>query len=130
MLSGVPQGSVLGPLLFCYLYSNDIDEFIVGHILKFADDTKIYHVVTSSTTIENLQSDLHNLVAWSNEWQMLSNIEKCKVMYLGYNNPKADYVMDGSVLQCVSEEKNLGVIVSDDFKWERQCCEAVKKVIE
>ena len=59
----------------------------------------------SSTGIENLRSDLHNLVAWSNEWQMLFNIEKCKVMHLGYNNPKADYVMDGSVLQSVSEER-------------------------
>jgi len=83
------------------IYINDIDEFIVSHILKFADDTKIYQVVNSSTAIENLRSDLHNLVAWSNEWQMLFNIDKCKVMHLGYNNPKADYVMDGSVLQCV-----------------------------
>ena len=47
---------------------------------------------------------------------MLFNIEKCKVMHSGYNNPKADYVMDGSVLQCVSEEKDL----SDDFKWEQE----------
>jgi len=100
------------------------------HILKYADDTKIYHVVNSSTGIENLRSDLHNLVAWSNKWQMLFNIEKCKVMHLGYNSPKADYVMDGSVLQSVSEEKDLGVIVSDDFKWEKQCCEAVKKLIK
>ena len=68
---------------------------------------------------------MHNLVAWSNEWQILLNIEKCKVMHLGYNNLKADYVMDGSVLQSVSED--FGVIVSDDFKWEKQCCEAVKK---
>ena len=49
---------------------------------------------------------------------MLFNIAECKVMHLGYNNPKADYVMDGSVLQCVSEEKDLVVVVSDDFKWE------------
>jgi len=47
---------------------------------------------------------------------MLFNIKKYKVMHLGYNNPKANYVMDGSVLQCVNEEKELGVIVSDDFK--------------
>jgi len=100
VLSSVPQGSVLKPLLFV-IYINDIDEFIVSHILKFADDTKIYQVVNSSTAIENLRSDLHNLVAWSNERQMLFNIDKCKVMHLGYNNPKADYVMDGSVLQCV-----------------------------
>ena len=52
-------------------------------------------------------------------------------MHLGYNKPKADYAMDGSVLQIASEEKDLGVIVSDDFKWEKkQCCEAVKKLIE
>jgi len=67
-------------------------------ILKFADDTKIYHVVNSSTAIENLRSDLHNLVPWSNEWQMLFNIEKFKVMHLGYNNPKADYVVYCNVL--------------------------------
>ena len=67
VLSGVPQGSVLGPLLFV-IYINDIDEFIASHILKFADDTKIYHVVNSSTGIENLRSGLHNLiVAWCNE---------------------------------------------------------------
>jgi len=75
----------------------------------------------------NLRSDLHNLVASSNEWQMLFNMEKCKLMHLGYNNPKADYVMDGSVLQSVGEEKDLRVIVSDDSKWEKQCSEAVKK---
>ena len=50
---------------------------------------------------------------------MLFNIEKCKVMHLGYNKPKADYAMDGSVLQIANEEKDLGVIVSDDFKWEK-----------
>ena len=78
VLSSVPQGSVLKPLLFV-IYINDIDEFIashITHILKLADDTKIYHVVNSSTGIENLRSDLHNLVAWSNEWQMLFNIEQ------------------------------------------------------
>ena len=69
VLSGVPQGSVLGPLLFV-ININDIglDEFIVSHISKFADDTKIYHMINSSTAIENLRSDLHNLVSWSNEW--------------------------------------------------------------
>ena len=49
--------------------NHSVQEFIVSHILKFADDTKIYHV-KKTTAIENLRSDLHNLVAWSNEWQM------------------------------------------------------------
>jgi len=102
VLSNVPQGCVLSPLLFV-IYINDIDEFIVSHILKFADDTKFYHVVNSSTAIEeNLRPDLHNLVAWSNEWQMPFNIEKCKVMHQGYNDPKADYVMYCNVLSSSS----------------------------
>jgi len=51
-------------------------------------------------------------------------------MHLGYNNPKADYVVDGSVLQSVSEEKDLGVIVSDDFRWEKTTLWGSKKLIE
>ena len=72
VLSGVPQGSVLGPLLFV-IYINDIDDSVVCKILKFADDTKIYSSVGSATDIENLQSDLYKLISWSN-WQMLFNI--------------------------------------------------------
>jgi len=57
------------------------------------------------------------------------NVEKCKVMHLGYNNPKVglNYVMDATKLQVVSEERGLGIIVSDDLKWEKQCTVAVKQ---
>ena len=96
----------------CLLY-NDIDEQIVSKILKFADDTKIYHIVQSPKDIETLQSDLHTLVAWSNDWQMLFNTDKCKVLHFGFNNPHIDYSMDGVKLQLVKEEKDLGVTVSE-----------------
>jgi len=69
VFSGVPQGSVLGPLLFLIYINNDIDESVGGKVLKFADDTKVYHKIRSD--IANLQSDLCNLVSWSKEWQML-----------------------------------------------------------
>jgi len=126
ILSGVPQGSVLGPILFV-LYINDIDDTINSKILKFADDTKIYNRVDSVEGIERMRADLRNLVVWSKEWQMLFNAEKCKVMHLGYNNPKVNYVMDTTQLQVVSEERDLGIIVSDDLKWEKQCTAAVKQ---
>ena len=126
VLSGVPQGSVLGPLLFV-IYINDIDESVVSRALKFADDTKIYHTVNTSSDIEMLRSDLCNLFSWSTEWQMLFNVEKCHVMHLGYGNPRVDYIMDGKRLETVTEEKDLGVFVSEDLKWEKQCSYAVSK---
>ena len=58
---------------------------------------------------------------------MLFNAEKCKVIHVGYNNVKAKYFMDGVKLEHVSEEKDLGVIISEDLKWEKQCSSAVSK---
>jgi len=102
--SGGPQGSVWGPLLFV-IYINNIDDSVAAKILKFADDTKIYQTVISAEEISALQSDLSNLVAWSTEWQMLFNIDKCKVMHMGYNDIQAEYAINDVKLECVSEEK-------------------------
>ena len=66
VLSGVPQGSVLGPILFV-IYINDIADSVTIKLLKFADDTKIYYKVNSADCIDSLRTDLHNLVSWSKE---------------------------------------------------------------
>ena len=63
VLSGVPQGSVLGPFLFL-IFINDIDESVGCKILKFADDSKMYNKIRSDEDTANLQSDLCNLVSW------------------------------------------------------------------
>ena len=117
-MSGVPQGSVLGPILFV-IYINDIDDSVTSKLLKFADDTKIYYKVNSAEGIDSLITDLYNLVSWSKEWLMIFNVEKCKVLHMGHNNPNVDYLMDGVQLQKVSDE-DLGVIVIEDLKWEKQ----------
>jgi len=75
ILSGVPQGSVLGPLLFV-IYINDIDEVVNSKLLKYADDTKIFNKVNSVEKVENLRTNLRSLVSWSKEWQMLFNLRK------------------------------------------------------
>ena len=124
VLSGVPQGSVLGPLLFV-IYINDTDELIGCNILKFADDTKNFREIKSPQDIAQLQEDLVNLAAWSTDWQMLFNVDKCKVMQMGYNNTCPEYFLNGTKMESVSEEKDLGVIVSDDLKWEKQCSQTV-----
>jgi len=126
VLSGVPQGLVLGPLLFV-LYINNIDDSVSSKILKFADDIKIFNTVCSKEAIGNLRTDLCRLFPWSKEWQMLFNVDKCKVMHLCYNNLSNDYFMDAVQLQVVDEEKDLGVVVTDDLKWGNQCVAAVKQ---
>jgi len=60
-------------------------------------------------------------------WQMLFNADRCKVMHMGFNNKQAKYDMNDVQLECVSEEKDFGVIISGDLKWQKQCSDAVKK---
>ena len=81
--SGVPQGSVLGPLLFI-IYINDIDEDILSLVLKFADDTKVFRKVKTPADARALQDDLDRLYRWSDDWQMLFNIDKCKCLHFGH----------------------------------------------
>ena len=83
VLSGVPQGSVLGPVLFI-VFIDDIDEGIRSTVLKFADDTKLVARVGSEEDRERLRQDLVELYKWSEDWQMLFNLDKCSVMHFGF----------------------------------------------
>jgi hypothetical protein len=127
VLSGVPQGSVLGPLLFL-LFINDLDQAVsLSELLyKFADDTKLASLIKNEEDRQRLQASLNGLVQWSEKWGMSFNVKKCKVMHLGRNNPKAAYTMCGSVLEVTREEKDIGVIISDNLKPAAQCAKAAR----
>ena len=97
VLSGVPQGSVLGPTLFL-IFINDIDRAVdltSSMLLKFADDTKMARVVESSEQQREFQSNIDRLEQWSDDWQMLFNSGKCHILHLGFNNSKHEYRMGG-----------------------------------
>ena len=74
-MSGVPQGSVLGPILFL-IYINDLEDDISSKVLKSADDTKVFRKITNDADKQSLQDDLEKLVKWSEKWQMLLNFGK------------------------------------------------------
>ena len=101
VLSGIPQGSVLGPVLFL-VFIDDLEEGLMSEVLKFADDTKIFGRVDSERDREVLQRDLDRLVQWSEKWQMKFNVDKCEVMHLGRGNSGGVYVMSGGALGTVS----------------------------
>ena len=124
--SGVPQGSVLGPLLFL-IYINDLDSGIVSKISKFADDTKLGGKALAREDCEAIQRDLDNLSSWSEKWLLDFNSTKCKVMHIGLNNVKYNYKLKEQNLLKVTEEKDLGVIVRSDLKCGTQCSAASRK---
>ena len=68
----VPQGSVLGPILFL-IYINDLHDDITSNVLKFADDTNVFRKIKSDADRQHLQDDLNKLIEWSEKWQMLYN---------------------------------------------------------
>jgi len=130
VLSGVPQGSVLGPILFL-ICINDLDNNISSDVLKFADDTTIYRTVTNLVDGQRLQKDLDTVGAWAVRWQMKFNVEKCKVLHYGRNSIGAcQYNMYGQPLAEATAEKDLGVVLSNDLKVVQQCIEACSKANE
>jgi hypothetical protein len=127
VLSGVPQGSVLGPLLFV-IFINDMDDVVtqVDSLKKFADDTKLGKTVRTEKDREELQAALDQLCAWADKWGMVFNVGKCKVMHMGHQNPAFNYTMKGQVLEETMEEKDIGVMVTSNLKPSAQCARAAK----
>jgi len=133
VLSGVPQGSVLGPLLFL-LFVNDLPENIKCSIKMFADDTKMWRVMRTEGDGRELQEDLNKLMRWSEDWQLLFNAEKCKVMHIGHHL-KTDYYMKDTVgstkkLQETERERDLGIVVASDLKPAEQCKVAASRAMQ
>ena len=93
MLSRIPQGSILGPTAL------------------FADDAKIKSTVGDLQRTSDMQEDVNRLDDWSHKWQLKFNADKCKSMHLGHRNQRHPYSMQGAILEQLTEEKDLSIII-------------------
>ena len=98
------------------IFINDLDEGISSHILKFADDTRVFQELRDETDCSTLQSDLDKLVTWAEKWQMDFSVKKCKVMHVGKQKNSSSYYTGGMKLIEEAAEKDLGVWISADMK--------------
>ena len=124
--SGIPQGSVLGPLLFV-IFINDMPDEVKYNLCKlFADDCKLHGAINDDGD-NTMQIDLNSLESWSHKWHLPFNAAKCKVMHFGYSNPKRAYEMNNVILETSDHEKDLGVIIDDSLKFHVHTVAAIKK---
>ena len=131
VISGVPQGSILGPILFIF-YINDLPADIIAKLLLFADDTKLIKMLLSMMSHSELQNDLNHLISWSEKWQLKFNTSKCKVLRFGQSDTKPYTMMNIDIgqkqeLKFIDEEKDLGVIVDSKLKFSSLIVNQVKK---
>ena len=121
VISGVPQGSILGPLLFI-MFINDMPHAILGDskISLYADDSKIFKKVDSYHDCMDLQQQLDHLVEWSKRWRLNFNASKCKIMSITRKILpfRYQYHIAGTPLERVTSMNDLGILVQDNLLWD------------
>ena len=128
--SGVPQGSVLGPMLFVY-FINDLPDVCSVQTKIYADDTKAYTPMLTDENRNQLQLTIDRMFEWTQQWQLNFNQSKCQILHIGENNPKHEYYIgeadNRTLLSTTSLEKDLGVLVDNELNFENHIDHVIKK---
>lgn len=127
VLSGVPQGSCLGPILFC-IFINDLPSCVRHSSVKlFADDAKIYRPILTTDDEPMLQEDLDSITRWCESNSMFVNASKCAVLHYGNKNqPSRAYSLSGSQIPSEEFVRDLGVHFDTHLKFDRHVSTVVR----
>ena len=128
VLSGVPQGTVLGPILFL-IFINDIGERLNSNINLFADDCALHRNIRSEEDSYILQNDLKMLYDWTKRWKMEFNVSKCYSLTVTLNKNKiqTNYRINEELVENVNSYKYLGVYISSKMQWNETVDHMVSK---
>ena len=130
VLSGVPKGSVLGPVLFL-LFINDLPDNIRSSVCLFADNCVLYRNIHSLQDCLTLQEDLTSLGQWEAYWQMKFNVAKCHSMrvtpHQHHKQILFDYSLHNQTLENVQSAKYLGITITDNMDWGQHVSEISSK---
>ena len=126
VISGVPQGSVLGPLLFV-IFINDLPNHVIAALLLYADDSKVYKEITCENDIELLQTDLDSMDSWSDKWLLRFAPDKLKRLTIS-KQPQIDraFRVGQHAVAKSACEKDLGVYVDAQLNFNEHICNKVK----
>nr|VZI23527.1 unnamed protein product [Spirometra erinaceieuropaei] len=125
---GVPQGSVLGAILF-FIYVDDAARYLDCEVAMFADDMNIWNVIRGPADEDRLQMNLNRLEEWPNHWLLRFNVGKCGILCLGNTARSAstrDYFLGGATLQEVEAQKDLDVPTTSSLKPSAHCSRVAK----
>ena len=119
--TGVPQGSILGPLLLL-VYITDIDEEIQSNIISFADDTCLSMVVGNPNAAGTIsQNDINRIIPWADKWLVRFNSSKSKSLIISRKRNKPthpDLLMYKTVIPQVNIHRHFGVFIFSDGSWD------------
>ena len=128
IILGVPQGSVLGPVLFV-VYINDLPEEVLSELLLYADDAKIFREIKCPKDVEMLQNDLHEMSTWSENWLLKFHPDKLKKLTITNKKHVEEriYYVGEDIVKKSTCEKDLGVHIDNYLNFDVQRKENIQK---